>query len=97
MAENEPQGQSEKRPAKEPYGAGLLILFGLGLLVIAAFCAKDYFWAGDKWKGEEWKVWWNGAAMIVAALVAIYCFVLAFIRPRTKAGGGAKEAAPADE
>jgi hypothetical protein len=96
MAENPPQETKTPVPAKEPYGPGLMVVFGLVLLVVAAFCGRDYFWPSKEWEEAQWKVWFNGCAMVGGMGGAIYCFVAAAIRSRKKADEP-KDPAPSDK
>jgi len=75
--------------AKQPYGPGLMMLFGLGLLIVGVFCGWDTFFPPKGWAQENWKVWFNAACMVGGAIGAIYCFAMAVVRSR-------KAAPPAD-
>ena len=84
MAENQPA-------SKQPYGPGLLMVFGLFLLALAAYCAYDLFGgpAEEEWgpgSGKEWYVPLNWVIMIVTTLAAIYAWVLAAIRAKKGIG-----------
>ena len=98
MAENEPKKVPAGPPPRKPYGPGVLMIFGLALLAIAAWCAKDSFWPPESWIKEQrtGTIWFNKIALIPSLLGAIYAFVLAAIRSR-KGAGGAGEASGADE
>lgn len=84
MAENKPQEPPTPAKAKEPYGPGMMAVFGLVLLVVAAFCGMDYFSPGKELAEAPWKVWFNGCAMVASACGAVYCFVAAAIRSKKK-------------
>ena len=82
MAKNQPA-------TKQPYGPGMLMILGLFLLALAAYCAYDLFGGtADEWRaqGKEWYVTLNWTVMIVAILGAIYAWVLAAIRAKTGVG-----------
>ena len=82
MAKNQPA-------SKQPYGPGLLMIYGLALLALAAYCAYDLFGgAAEEWRaeGKEWYVTLNWVIMIVAILAAIYAWVLAAIRSKKGVG-----------
>ena len=94
MAENPPA-------SKQPYGPGLLMVFGLFLLALAAYCAYDLFGgAADEWRagGKEWYVTLNWVIMIAAILAAVYAWVLAAIRSKQGIGTPTdEEAGPAGD
>jgi len=92
MAENQPA-------TKQPYGPGLLMIYGLALLALAAYCAYDLFGgAADEWRaaGKEWYVTLNWVIMIAAILGAIYAWVLAAIRSKKGIGTPGDEDGPAE-
>jgi hypothetical protein len=67
----------------------MLMIFGLFLLALAAYCAYDLFGgAADEWRagGKEWYVTLNWVIMIAAILAAIYAWVLAAIRAKKGIG-----------
>jgi len=82
MAENQ-------RATKQPYGPGMLMIYGLALLALAAYCAYDLFGGpADEWRaeGKEWYVTLNWIVMVLAVLGAIYAWVLAAIRSKKGVG-----------
>jgi heme/copper-type cytochrome/quinol oxidase subunit 2 len=82
MAKNQPA-------SKQPYGPGLLMIYGLALLALAAYCAYDLLGGtAEEWRaqGKEWYVTLNWVIMIVAILAAIYAWVLAAIRSKKGVG-----------
>ncbi|HET6441513.1 MAG TPA: hypothetical protein VFH53_03975 [Phycisphaerae bacterium] len=82
MAKNQPA-------TKQPYGPGLLMIYGLALLAMAAYCAYDLFGgAAEEWRaeGKEWYVTLNWVIMIAAILGAVYAWVLAAIRAKKGVG-----------
>jgi hypothetical protein len=97
VAENPPQETTTPKATKEPYGPGLMALFGLALLVVAAFCGRDYFWPSKEWEEAPWKVWFNGGAMAAGVAGAIYCFVAAVVRSKKKGGADPKDSASSDK
>ena len=93
MAENSagnpppPPSASPEQPAKpQPYGPGLLMAFGLGLLAFAAWCFYDLYLggAGEKWQteGSVSTLWFNRIGMAVGVVGAAYAFILAAMRSR---------------
>jgi len=91
MAENEPA------PKREPYGPGLLMIFGLFLLAIAGWCARDFLGLSDRsreaWDHHEWfYLLFNGTGFIGGIGSALYAFILAAIR--SKRGIGVPPAEP---
>jgi len=90
------------KPAKQPYGPGILLLLGIGLLALAAFCFKDVVYPASK--AEEWRqegavftIYLNWAVMIGGALTAVYAFVLAAKRAKGSGAGGTPSAPPRPE
>jgi hypothetical protein len=76
--------QGPAQPERKPYGPGPLMVFGLALLAVGAWCGKDFFFPPEAWVKEQrsgW-VWMNGAAMVAAVIAAVYSFVLAYIRAK---------------
>jgi hypothetical protein len=65
-----------------------MIVFGLGLLVLGAWCGWDSFFPREEWIKEQatWKVWMNGVGMAAAVIAAIYCFVQAAKRSKKPQG-----------
>ena len=80
-------------PAKRaPYGPGPLMIFGIALLVVAAFCFKDVVYpaeavTGWRQQGKDWYITMNWAVMIVAVIGAAYSFILAAKRSGKAAAG----------
>ncbi|MCX5655160.1 MAG: hypothetical protein NTY65_10985 [Planctomycetota bacterium] len=89
MADNPNVGPKPESPARQPYGPGPLMVFGLGLLALAVYCFADLFIRGmpDEWRkaGNDWYIPLNWVIMIAAAIGAIYLFVLATKRSKTSA------------
>jgi hypothetical protein len=89
MADNPNIGPKPESPARQPYGPGPLMVFGLGLLALAVYCFADLFIRGmpDEWRkaGNDWYIPLNWVIMIAAAIGAIYLFVLAAKRSKTSA------------
>jgi len=86
------------KPQKKPYGPGILMLLGFGLLVLAAFCFKDVVYPGDaakEWQeeGATFTIYLNWTVMIAGGSAAVYLFALAAKRSK----GGAGEPTPADK
>jgi hypothetical protein len=85
MAENPPPTTGEQQPPRQPYGPGVLMMFGLACLGVAVWCGMDFFYPKEDWVkgGQTGTIWMNGIGMTLFAVVAIYCFVLAAIRARS--------------
>ncbi|MBE3100256.1 MAG: hypothetical protein IMZ44_24305 [Planctomycetes bacterium] len=82
-----PSPPSQQEPPKpQPYGPGLLMIFGLGLTVLAAYCFLDLFVRGmpEEWRkaGNDWYIPMNWVVMIASAAGAAYAFVVAALRSR---------------
>ena len=82
-----PSPPSQQEPPKpQPYGPGLLMIFGLALTVLAAYCFLDLFVRGmpEEWRkaGNDWYIPMNWAVMIASAAGAAYAFVVAAVRSR---------------
>lgn len=76
-------------PAKEPWGPGPLILFGLALVFVAGWCFKDIIWPGQQavtWRqeGKDWYIPINWGVMLAAVGGVGYSFVMAVMRSRKK-------------
>jgi hypothetical protein len=85
-------------PEKKPFGPGMLLLLGFGLLALAGWCFKDVVYpadAAEEWRkeGETFNIYLNWAVMVGGALGAAYAFVLA--AQRWKTGGDGGQAPPA--
>jgi hypothetical protein len=91
MADNPETPKPAARPAVQPYGPGLMIIFGLGSLALAYWFGRDFFFPPEMWvkEGRTVTIWINGAVMVGGVIGAIYCFIVAAVRSR-------KPAAPAD-
>jgi len=79
----------EAAPKREPHGPGLLMIFGLALAALAAYCAYDLFGgSAEEWQsqGKEWYVHLNWAVMILAILGTVYAWVLAAVRSKKGIG-----------
>jgi hypothetical protein len=95
MADDEkheaPEQQPEQQPEKQPWGPGMLLLIGIILVAVAAWCGYDLVKQGAERAQDDDTSWlifnWGGA--IAGGLGAIYCFVMAAIRSK-KGGPGAE-------
>ena len=89
MAENPNATQQPETPAAQPYGPGLLMIFGLGFVTLAGYCFFDLFVRGmpDEWRkaGNDWYIPMNWGVMIASVIGAIYLFVLAVKRSKSSA------------
>jgi len=95
MTDQPPQKPTQGRPKKKPYSPGVLMLLGIFLLALAAFCFKDVVYPADA--AEEWRkenrhftIYLNWGVMVAGGLLAVYAFALAAKRSK----GGAAGAAP---
>jgi hypothetical protein len=90
MAKLKRRTQDTDAPAKEPWGPGPLVLMGLFLVGLGAYCFWDLFIGGaaEKWlqEGNDWYIPLNWGVMLVSAAAAAYAFVLAYRRSKKKAG-----------
>jgi len=87
-----PSPPSRQEPPKpQPYGPGLLMVFGFALLGLAAWAAGDLFFkaytaaAEDKpaqWAAQPWLIAFNWGLLAAGIGGAIYSFILAVRRSR---------------
>ena len=85
--EKTPMTGKEAVPTKKTrYGPGLLMVFGLALLVVAAWCGYDLS-TREEWvkEGRTGAILFNWGGMIVAAAAAVYAFILAAVRAKKPA------------
>ncbi len=93
MAEEAPQEEPRTPSKKEPYGPGVLIIFGVVMLVVVGFCFKDVVYpatAAEEWRtqpGHAWYIPLNWVVMFAGAAAALYCFALAAVRSRRLKAG----------
>jgi len=89
MAENPNVGPQPEAPAVQPYGPGPLMVFGLGLLALAAWCFYDLFLgsSGEAWeaKGSAGTIWFNRIGMAGGVVGSAYMFILAVKRSKNSA------------
>jgi len=81
MAKSETNTGGQGRPPKQPYGPGLLMVFGLALLGLALWCIYDLFIA-QKGAGDTTFQAFNYGGMIGGAVAGAYCLILAAIRSK---------------
>ena len=87
MADAETPPKAEPKPPREPFSPGVLMVMGLVLVVVAAWCGHDAF-SKEEWRkeGADYKIWLNGGMMVAAVGAAVYAFVVAALRyKKTKA------------
>ena len=79
MAANQPA-------TKQPYGPGMLMIFGLALLALALWCAYDLFVRQDT--AEKSTTWYtfNYSGLVLGGLGAVYAWILAAIRSKKGIG-----------
>ncbi len=78
MAENEPK--------REPLGPGMLILLGVGLLAIGAWCGYDVFTMTEEKAGDTAYLVFNYGGLIGGPIGAVIVFVLAAVRSKKASG-----------
>jgi hypothetical protein len=83
----ESQKQAAPAPAKPVNGPGLMILFGLGALVVVAWCLIDELrqaGTGGKWakNADLVSIWFNRVGMAAGLIGAAYCFITAARRAK---------------
>ena len=95
MAENLPEDRTEDKPAKQPYGPGVLMILGLFMVVIAAWCAYDLA-TQEAWQkeGRTGAIAFNWAGLVIFSVAAVYTFVLAAKRSRGEAEAGGSALPP---
>jgi len=93
MTDQPSQEPDTNKPKKRPFGPGLLMVFGFGLLIVAAWCGYDLA-TKEEWQveGQTGTIIFNWVGMVAFGLVAVYLFVLA--AKRSKGGAGGMPAAP---
>ena len=82
------QAEAEK---PQPNGPGLMLLFGLIAVGVAIWCGNDYFFNEKMSSGT---IWFNGVGMAVSIVLAIYCFVMAYVRSRKSAAAANAQKPP---
>ena len=94
MPDQPPESSAADRPEKKPYGPGILMVLGLFLLLVAAWCGYDLA-TKEEWQeeGKTTAIYFNWAGMIGFGIAAVYTFVLAARRAtggeeRPPAAGG---------
>ena len=89
MAKNQPA-------TKQPYGPGLLMIFGLALLALALWCAYDLFVRQDTAeKSTTWYIF-NYGGLVLGGLGAVYTWILAAIRSKKGIGTPGDDRGPAE-
>jgi len=101
MAEGDTNTGGEGRPPKNPYGPGMLIIFGIVFFIIGGYVLYALYPGGEAagWEKDEeyWKVQFNWAAAIVAFGAGICSFILAAVRSKKRMPEPAAPAAPPSE
>jgi len=91
MADNEPVQTQETPPPKQPFSPGVLMVLGLFLLVIAAWCGYDLYSKEDWVKAEKTgTILMNWVGLVVFAIGALYAFILAAVRSKKGAAEAPK-------
>jgi hypothetical protein len=77
----------------------MLMLFGLLLLAVAGWCARDFLGLSDRseeaWKNGDWGyLLFNGAGFVGGIGLAVYTFILAAVRSRKGIGTPPAEPPP---
>jgi hypothetical protein len=98
MPEQPSSPSGSEKPAKKPYGPGILMIIGFALLVGAGYviCALYLLGEAETFREEnaEWKIYFNWAAAIAALIGAVYAFALAAKRSKGGTDGAAGAAPP---
>jgi len=83
MAEASPKPSGSGEPAKKPYGPGVLMVIGLFLVLVAAWCAYDLA-TREEWEkeGRTGTILFNWAGLVGFGVGALYSFGLAAKRWR---------------
>ena len=81
---------------KQPYGPGMLMIFGLALLALALWCAYDLFVRQDT--AEKSTTWYtfNYGGLVLGGLGAVYAWILAAIRSKKGIGTPTDDRGPAE-
>ena len=95
MTEPQPQKPADERPAKKPYGPGVLMALGLFLLLVAAWCGYDLA-TKEEWEeeGKTATILFNWVGMFGFGVAAVYMFVLAAVRSKAGAAGADRPPQP---
>jgi len=93
MAANQPA-------TKQSYGPGMLLLFGLILVGITAWCGRDFLRFSEQgqtaWKERDLTyLIFNGVGLFMGGILAVVCFVLAAIRSKKGIGSPTDDRGPA--
>jgi hypothetical protein len=99
MADSKQAPEPAARAAPQPYGPGLMLIFGVGLLALAYWFGRDFFDPPEAWvkEGRNVTIWINGGVMVAGVGGAIYCFIMAARRSKKAAeGASGGSTAPAD-
>jgi len=95
---DQPSRQSEAdKLQKQPYGPGVLMVLGLFMLIIAAWCAYDLA-TQEAWvkEGRTGTILFNWGGLAVFSVAAVYLFILAAKRSKRGTPGEASAPPPAD-
>jgi len=95
MADEAPQDKPQTRSKKEPYSPGVLLIFGVALLLLAGWCLLDLT-TRQEWReeGRTLTIALNWGGLIVGVVAAVYCFALAVVRSRRSKAGPPDSGAP---
>ena len=87
MEETPTTSQKASPTKKAPYGPGVLMVFGLALVAVAVWCGYDLH-AKEEWvkEGRTGTILFNWAGLIIAAIAAVYTFILAAVRAKKPTG-----------
>jgi hypothetical protein len=83
MADTQAGAPEASESAGKLYGPGVLMVFGLACLVVAAWCGSDLYRAYFQEASEQAKTWgtttllFNWGGVVAFVLGAVYAFVLA--------------------
>jgi len=95
VAEAPPNESSTPPKKKEPYSPGVLLIFGVALLLLAGWCLLDLS-SKQEWReeGRTLTIALNWGGLIVGVVAAVYCFALAVVRSRRSKAGPPDSGAP---
>ncbi len=96
MPDQPSESSAADRPEKQPYGPGILMVLGLFLLLVSAWCGYDLA-TKEEWQeeGKTGTIYFNWAGLIGFGLAAVYTFILAAKRAKGGTEGPAATGGPA--
>ncbi len=91
MADEKKPDADTDAPSKQPWGPGMLLLFAVGLAVVAFLCGRDFLGfsarSQEAWEnGERTYLAFNGAGLALGAIGSVWSLILAWLRSRKQPG-----------